>query len=205
MFDLSSDDLVAAPVLDCCAGGSDFAAESSGTVVAVDPAYAIDRDDLAERVLAGLSEGSRIIDAHADRFEWSWYGDPARRADLRTTAVHRFLADLREHPEHYVAGSLPHLPFADASFDLTLCSHMLFTWSNVLDAGWHRAALTEMIRVTRREVRVFPLVVQATGEPVPFLADLRSELSEAGYRSRVATVPYRFQRGADRMLVIEAR
>lgn len=202
MFDLRPDDLDAS-MLDCCAGGSSLAAESGGNVVAVDPAYAMGRDVLAEAVLAGLHDGGRMIDEHADRFEWGWYGDPAHRAELRMTAAQRFLADLREHPERYVAGSLPHLPLADASFDLTLCSHLLFTWSNKLDADWHQAALAEMVRVTRREVRVFPLVVQGTGQPVEFLDDLCAELDKAGYRSYVSTVPYRFQRGADQMLRID--
>lgn len=203
MFDLSSDDLAGA-VLDCCAGGSSLAAESGGSVVAVDPAYAMDREELADSVLTALREGDRIIEAHLDRFEWDWYGDPARRAEMRTSAAHSFLVDLRRYPERYVAGSLPHLPIADASFDLALCSHMLFTWSNEFDDEWHRAALAEMVRVSR-EVRIFPLVVQGTGEPVRYLDDLRADLEEAGHRTAVTTVPYRFQRGADQMLLIETR
>jgi len=59
--------------------------------------------------------------------------------------------------------------------------------------------------VARYEARVYPLVVQGTGQPVAFLDDLRAELRAAGYRSRIQRVPYRFQQNADRMLVIEAR
>jgi hypothetical protein len=73
----------------------------------------------------------------------------------------------------------------------------LFTWSDVFDVHWHRRALAELVRVTRREVRVFPLVVQGTGEPVPFLGQLKAELN-----ARIVTVPYSFQRGANEMLVI---
>jgi hypothetical protein len=40
MFDLTPEDLTGS-VLDCCAGGSSFAAETGGRVVAVDPAYAL--------------------------------------------------------------------------------------------------------------------------------------------------------------------
>jgi hypothetical protein len=212
MFDLTPGELATISVLDCCAGGSSFAAETNGTngsngsnarVLAVDPAYAVPRRALAARVRAGLTEGGRIIDAHADRFEWGWYGTPERRAQMRTTAARRFLTDLDDHPGRYLAAALPDLPFADGSFELVLCSHALFTWSDVLDAAWHRAALDELLRVTRREIRVYPLVVLGTGRQVDFLEPLRFHLHAAGHRSHLRPVAYRFQRGANKMLVIE--
>lgn len=52
------------------------------------------------------------------------------------------------------------------------------------------------------EVRVFPLVVQGTGDPVPFLGRLVDELRAGGYGVDLRRVPYEFQRGADRMLRI---
>lgn len=202
MFDLTPDDLTGS-VLDCCAGGSSFAAETDGRVVAVDPAYAVGREDLAVQLREALDEGDRIIDRNADRFEWGWYGNPARRAEMRRAAAEFFLADLTGRPERYVAGSLPHLPLASGGVDLALCSHLLFTWADRLDEHWHRRALAELVRVARREVRIFPVVVQGTGEPVPFLDTLRDELHALGRRTHLRDVPYRFQRGGDRMLLIE--
>jgi hypothetical protein len=202
MFGLAPDDLTGS-VLDCCAGGSSFAAETDGLVIAIDPAYALGRSDLAVRVLAGLDEGDRIIDRNADRFEWGWYGTPGRRADMRRAAAELFLADLHGRPERYVAGALPDLPLSSDSVDLVLCSHLLFTWSDRLGEDWHRQAIAELVRVARREVRIFPVVVQGTGEPVAFLDDLRAELHVLGHRSHLRDVPYRFQRGGDQMLLIE--
>jgi Methyltransferase domain len=108
-------------------------------------------------------------------------------------------------PGRYVAAALPRLPLASGRFDLVLCSHLLFTWSNQLDAGWHHRALAELARVARGEVRVYPTVVQGTGDPVPFLDDLRTRLHAAGYRTRLQPVPYRFQRDAHHTLVISSR
>jgi SAM-dependent methyltransferase len=200
MFDLT--DLTTTSVLDCCAGASSFTAETAARSVAVDPAYANTLDDLVDRVQEGLREVDRIVDGNAEHFEWGWYGDRSRRTRMRTAAARLFLDDIQAHPERYVAGALPHLPFADASFDLVLCSHLLFTWSDVFDVDWHRRALAELVRVVRHEVRVFPLVVQAIGSPVPFVEDLRAELHAAGHDTRIRTVPFSFQRGADQMLVI---
>ncbi|HWC80288.1 MAG TPA: methyltransferase domain-containing protein [Pseudonocardiaceae bacterium] len=201
MFDLTEAECVGRAVLDCCAGGASFVAECGA--VAVDPAYAEGAVALAEQVRAGLRDGGRMIDDHSESFDWSWYGRPERRAELRTAAALRFLHDLRLRPGRYVAGALPELPFADRSFDLVLCSHLLFSWSNVLDEKWHLAALRELVRVTRGQVRVFPLVVQGTGAAVPFLGTLRAALAADGLRTRLALVPYRFQRGAGEMLVVE--
>lgn len=203
MFDLAPDDLTGS-VLDCCAGGSSFAAETDGRIVAVDPAYAMGTEELAVRVRMALDEGDRMIDRNADRFEWGWYGSPASRADMRRAAAELFLADLKRRPERYVAGALPHLPLSSGSVDLVLCSHLLFTWADQLDEHWHRRALAELVRVARREVRIFPVVVQGTGEPVAFLDALRAELHAQGHPSRLREVPYRFQRGGDKMLQIEA-
>ncbi|GLZ09175.1 hypothetical protein Acsp03_66410 [Actinomadura sp. NBRC 104412] len=38
---------------------------------------------------------------------------------------------------------------ADASVDLVLCSHLLFTWAGVHVRDWHRTAILELCRVSR--------------------------------------------------------
>jgi hypothetical protein len=204
MFDLTAGELAAVSVLDCCAGGSSLTAETPGRAVAVDPAYALGFAGLADRIRAALADGDRMIDENSDRFEWSWYGAPQRRAALRTAAAETFLTDVVARPGRYLAGALPRLPLADDSVDLVLSSHLLFTWSNQLDAEWHRRALDDLVRVARREVRVYPLVVQGSGAPVPFLDTVRAELHAAGHRTELAPVPYRFQRGAEHMLLVHA-
>jgi hypothetical protein len=73
--------------------------------------------------------------------------------------MRRFLADfpsgLREG--RYRAQALPHLDFRDGAFDLTLCSHFLFTYSGQLTLDFHLASIEEMCRVAG-EARVFPLL-----------------------------------------------
>lgn len=202
-FALTPADSVRA-VLDCSAGASGFAAVANargGRVTAVDPAYALGRERLAEEARASLTTGRAIVGHHEDRFTWSWYGSRGRRDELRRDALDEFVADLQARPRAYVAGALPHLPFAGGAFDLALCSHLLFTWSDVFDEAWHEAALVELLRVAR-EVRVFPLVVQGTGDPVPFLPSVLDRLRDLGHRAEIVDVPYEFQRGAHRMLTV---
>lgn len=204
MFGLTDDDL-SGVVVDCAAGASSFTAqarERGQTALAVDPAYAAGLTDLAVAVRTSAGGGSAIIGEHPDRFIWDWYGTRERKDGLRAEAASRFLADVENHPTRYVAASLLQLPFRDHSADLLLCSHLLFTWSDQLDDVWHRQALTEMLRVCRQQIRIFPLVVQGTGEPVPFMGRLINEVDAPGLRIEMRPVPYEFQRGADTMLVI---
>lgn len=203
MFDLDEGAL-AGRILDCCAGASSFVSEvvdGSADAVAVDPTFAWRRSDLVDEVIAGHDSGNQIIADNDGRFLWDWYGSQERRDDIRRQAARTFLADIAERPHRYIAAQLPHLPFADGSFELVLCSHLLFTWSNVFGADYHEAAMLEMLRVSGGEVRVFPLVVQGTGDPVPFLPDLLRRLEAAGSHVDVREVPYEFQRGANMMLV----
>jgi hypothetical protein len=91
--------------------------------------------------------------------------------------------------------------FRDGRFDIVLSSHFLFTYADRLDLEFHRAALRELHRVARGEVRVFPLVDQS-GRPVPrLLSRLRATL---GIPQHIRRVGYEFQRGGNEMLVLGA-
>jgi SAM-dependent methyltransferase len=204
MFDLGDEEMTGR-ILDCSAGVSSFVAEAGErgwAAIAVDPAFSLGRGRLAELGRDDLDRGTAIADQYPDRFTWEWYGDPARRSTLRKAALARFLTDVACHPHRYVAAALPQLPFPDSSFDLAVCSHLLFTWADQLGREWHAAALHELARVAR-EVRIFPTVVQGPGEPVPFWDGLMADLARAGLRAEEREVPYEFQVGANRMLVVQ--
>ena len=189
-------------VLDCPGGGASFtaAARERGTeAFAVDPVYASPPRELVARLDTELARGSAWATANAERYVWDHYGDPAGHARLRAESAAVFARDLAARPGHHVAAALPHLPFADGAFDLVLSSHLLFTYADRLDAGFHVAALLEMARVGA-EVRVYPLVDQA-GRALPdLLAAVVAELRDASVQARVQDVPYEFQRGARSML-----
>src|SRR5438093_537560 len=84
-------------------------------------------------------------------------------------AMLMFLADFDDGKDQgrYVNAELPSLSFADASFDLALCSHFLFLYSDQLDESLHRASIEELCRVARA-VRIFPLVAFG-GRPSPYV------------------------------------
>jgi SAM-dependent methyltransferase len=195
-----------ARILDCAAGASDFVAQAArrgAAAVAADPGYRFG-DDIAERARDGKRSGNDMIASHRDRFTYAWYGAPETRTEMRLGAIDGFAEDYRAHPERYVAAELPELPFADAAFDLAVCSHLLFTWATDLDEHWHHDAILELCRVAT-EVRIFPLVLRETGDPVPFMESLLARLTHAGIAAERRTVAYEFQRGANQMLLAKSR
>ncbi len=202
-FAVTAADL-AGRVLDCSAGASAFAATANsrgGRVTAVDPAYKEDVAVLAACAVASSARGAQIVADNDDHFVWTWYRSRERRDQLRRDALSAFTADRRAHPETYVAAALPDLPFGEDAFDLALCSHLLFTWADVFDEEWHLEAVRELLRVAA-QVRVFPLVLQGTGDPVPFLPDVMKRLTEDGHHVDLVSVRYEFQRGATTMLIL---
>jgi len=206
MFALTEADL-AGSVLDCPGGGSSFTATATagGTDArAVDPVYAHPVDDLEAQLASELERGRAWMRRRAGAYRWEQHGDPETLTRRRTTSASAFVAHRRAEPGRYTAASLPHLPMADDSVDLVLCSHFLFTYADRLDAGFHLAALLEMARVARAQVRVYPLL-DVGGRPQEALLDaLLAELRRAGRTARTCAVDHEFQRGAGRMLVLDA-
>ena len=103
----------------------------------------------------------------------------------------------------YLDAGLPSLPFADGAFDLALCSHFLFLYSQQFDAGFHVQSLRELCRVAR-EVWVFPLLALGA-VPSPHLDIVTQALEADGCGMVIEQVLYEFQRGGNEMLRVTRR
>lgn len=97
--------------------------------------------------------------------------------ETRMRAMRRFLDDFPHgfKEGRYRTNGLPALSFDDDTFELSLCSRFLFTYSEQLSLNLHLAAIEEMCRVAS-EARVFPLL-NYDGEPSPHPRPLLNELS----------------------------
>ncbi len=207
MFALTEADL-AGSVLDCPGGAASFTATALARGIqatAVDPAYAggpAALQALGEHAATEAERGHAFLLAHPHRFVWTHFTDPADHLRQRTRAAADFAASLATDPPRYVPGALPRLPFPDHCFDLVLSSHLLFTYSDRLDQAFHLTALLEMARVSRGQVRIFPLLGHVDGKPYPHLEHLREALTSRGVSTQVRRVDYEFQRGGNEMLVL---
>jgi len=193
-------------ILDCPGGGAAFTATAcagGATAIAADPAFASPVADIAAHVAAEVERSTAWAQANAHRYRWDFYGDVDGHGRVRGEAARLFTADLHAHPERYVAASLPDLPFADDSFDLVLSSHLLFTYSDRLDRAFHRAALLELARVSRGQVRAFPLVSQIGRPETELVEQVMADLAAADVRASIRAVDYDFEPGAGSMLVLD--
>jgi len=115
--------------------------------------------------------------------------------------MNRFLDDypagLREGRYH--AAELPALPFRAGEFDLALCSHFLFTYSDSFTLEFHLDSIRELCRVAK-EARIFPLLPSFASEHSPHLSPVLAKLAAEGYDCEVCRVPYEFQKGGNEML-----
>jgi ubiquinone/menaquinone biosynthesis C-methylase UbiE len=68
---------------------------------------------------------------NADEFVWTSIGSVEQLGRVRMAAIKDFMDDYvaGRTEGRYVKAELPGLPFSDDSFDLALCSHLLFLYS----------------------------------------------------------------------------
>jgi len=205
MFALSPEDL-AGRLLGCGDGPASFnveAARRAGSVVSVDPIYAVSAEAINERIADTHDEVLQQLLQNREDFVWEAAKSPERLVQKRLATMRIFLEDFRraKNTSRYVAGTLPTLPFADGAFDLALCSHLLFLYSDQLGAPFHVESIREMLRVAR-EVRVDPLLT-LEGTPSPHVKAVRQFCRAQDHIVERVEVDYEFQRGADNMLVVQ--
>jgi len=112
---------------------------------------------------------------------------------LRMETMEAFLADYDagKREGRYVGAELPALAFPDGCFDLAVCSHFLFLYSEHLPEAFHRSSILELCRVAA-EVRIFPLIA-LHGSRSPHLPRIVDGLKST-CKISIETVPYEFRR-----------
>lgn len=204
MFALSADDL-AKSIVGIGDGPASFNAEmfaSGKTVISIDPLYVFGADEIEKRFHAVVDDIIAQVKATPDDWVWSDHRSPEHLRENRVDALRRFVADYDtgKTQGRYRVGELPRLDLSDRQFELALCSHFLFLYSDHLTYEFHRASVLEMLRVAT-EVRIFPLLTLMLKRS-PYVQPLVEELKSQGLAVNVETVGYELQRGGNQMLRI---
>jgi SAM-dependent methyltransferase len=192
-FLLNPQELIGKDVLDVAGGVSSFCAEANARSIRVtsfDPIYSLSPDEIAERSRSDLESVYRTI-GRVPTYRWSYYKTPARMREFRERAYSIFISDYKTHPDRYVAGELPRLPFADVSFDLTLVSYLLFAYQDRLTYEFHRDSVLQIMRVTRGEARIYPTVT-FEAQPSEYVPMLRSDLALEKFDLEVIKTDFEF-------------
>lgn len=205
MFALDHHDLHSR-ILGCADGPASFNAEltgAAGFVVSLDPIYEFSAEQIRQRVQVSAARITEYARQNKTEFKWSpQIPNPEALASHRLATMETFLEDFDGGRERgrYVAGELPNLPFENDEFDLAVCSHFLFLYSQQLSWEFHLTAIRNLARVSS-EVRIFPLV-DLRARPSRHVATLAEKLIEEGLQLSIEKVDYEFQRGGNQMLRI---
>lgn len=203
MFNLTADDL-RLKILDCAGGPASFNVEMTRqgyNVISCDPIYQFSVDEIAQRIQETYQTIIDGVKVTREYFVWQDIQSPEHLGQIRMAAMQQFLEDLPLGIQQgrYILGELPMLTFDTKQFDLALCSHFLFTYSDLLSQDFHLASIQELCRVAG-EVRIFPLLNNYSQEVSPLLPSVMKELAAQGYNLEIKQVSYEFQKGGNQML-----
>jgi methyltransferase family protein len=219
MFNLDGYSFKNLEILDCPSGASSFVAEVSAKyevkkAVGCDLMY----DDNNVPVLE--SRGKDDLEYMINRlsqvpefYSWEMYSNIEALRRSRAASLMEFISDYRSKEQlnnhsknykRYVKGILPNLPFSDKSFDLVLSSNFLFYYHNMFGYDFHHDSILEMLRVSSKEVRIFP--VQKPDAKIPEYFDTLMQSIKEHMKNKVSfrieKVKYEFRDGVNKMLVI---
>jgi hypothetical protein len=204
MFNLDDEDLNRT-ILGCADGPAGFNAEMhlrGRRVISCDPIYRFTKQQLNARIEHASVEIIEQTKKNMSNFVWSSIGSIEELCETRMSAMAQFLEDFDEGKEQgrYIDAELPILPFDDGAFDIALCSHFLFLYSDRLTLEFHRKSILQLCRVAN-DVRIFPLI-DLDLRPSPHVQPIASVLEKDGFTVSIERVPYEFQRGGNEMLRI---
>jgi len=202
MFGLSDSDF-SKKILGCGDGPASFNAgmyQRGKRMISIDPIYQFSRSQIRKRIDETYEEVVRQTSGNKDRFIWTTFSSVDELCRTRMEAMDEFLADyetgLREN--RYCFAELPHLPFENDVFELTLSAHFLFFYSDNLDEEFHVRSIDEMLRVSD-EVRIFP-IVDLNAETSRYLEQVYNHFSSKGVTITEEKVDYEFQKGGNVMV-----
>lgn len=173
-------------------------------VISIDPVYQFTAHELERRFEQVLEDVIAQVAQHPENWVWSYHKSVDHLRENRRQAFAKFVQDYEfgKNAGRYRVEQLPNLNFENDQFELALCSHLLFLYSDLLDEDFHLHSILEMLRIAR-EVRIFPLLdlQQNTSCHLPTIL---TSLDNRHIDYQIETVPYELQIGGNQMLRIRA-
>lgn len=204
MFNLTKKDLQT-KIVSCADGPAGFNSSMKKRgykVVSCDPIYKLSSRQIESLIDKTYDMVIEQLKHNKRSYVWKTFKTPENVGRVRMKTMRDFLRDYNRGKKEgrYVASRLPKMAFKDNHFDLAICSHFLFLYSEHLSLDFHIKSIMEMLRVAK-EVRVFPLL-GLHGKKSPYVRNVVTRLKKEGYKISLSKVNYEFQRGGNRMLIV---
>ena len=206
MFQLSKEDLQL-KILGCGDGPSSFNFEVTklgSNITSIDPIYQFSKDEIQQRIDETSFVVSEQLKQNQNDFVWKNIKSVDELIEIRITAMSDFIKDYKngKKEKRYIHQELPKLSFKNNSFDLVLSSHFLFLYSEHFDLQFHIDSILEMCRVSKNEVKIFPLL-DLKNQKSEYLEPILEELKRKGFEAKIIKTDYEFQKGANELLHIK--
>ncbi|OUL18378.1 SAM-dependent methyltransferase [Nostoc sp. RF31YmG] len=204
MFNLTDADLNK-KIIGIGDGPASFNAEMTSqgkSVISVDPLYQFSSDKILQRFNQVVDNIIDQVKATPNDWVWSYHKSPDDLRSNRVEVIQKFIADydVGRNNHRYEVGELPKLAYSNQAFDLALCSHFLFLYSDHFAYDFHLNSIEEMLRIAK-EIRIFPLITLML-EPSPYLDAIVKHYTAKGYNVEIEKVEYELQLGGNQMLRI---
>jgi hypothetical protein len=185
-------------------GPASFNAEMNAaglTIISIDPIYQFTGAEIKSRFDACVDTIIEQVRNTPNNWVWSYHKSPEDLRTNREKAISLFLEDYdRGKIEgRYLNAELPKLDFQDKQFQLALCSHFLFLYSEHLSFEFHLDSIRELCRIAE-EVRIFPLLTLAQARS-PYINEICSTLAKEGISSAIIQVSYELQKGGNQAII----
>lgn len=193
-------------ILDIASGVSSFCAEGNSigyNVTASDRIYCFSAEEIEEKCANDLEDTLKKLSEVKDLYKWTFFNGIEDLKIHREKAYKRFIEDYKQTAsKRYVNTVYPRSEFKDKEFTIALVSHFLFMYDEFLDYEFHKQVIKEIIRVTSKEIRIFP-IVNLKGEKSLFAEEIINDKDFKGSDIGIIKVDYEFVNGGDEMLVIK--
>lgn len=206
MFGLSFTGLKGAAILDMGGGVSSFTAEANElglNVKSCDRIYGFSAEELENKCKTDLQIMLEKLPPVKDNYLWNFYGDEKGLAVYREKAYKSFINDYKlGHENRYIKSELPFTVFTDKEFDITLVSHFMFLYDEHKDYNFHLDSIAELIRITKEEIRIFPIMNLRWKKSV-FVDRIINEAAFGKCGFEIKKVDFEFVKGGNEYLSIK--
>ncbi|WP_368489567.1 hypothetical protein [Clostridium sp. BJN0013] len=195
-------------ILDVASGVSSFCAEARTLgydVTASDRIYCFSAKKIKEKCAKDLEITMTKMEEIKDLYKWEYFKDIKHLKGHRKKAYKTFIQDFKQNSRvEYVTTEYPKSHFKDKQFNIALVSHFLFMYDEHLGYKFHKKVIEELVRITSKEIRVFP-IVNLKCEKSLFVNRLIEDKCFSKYEIETVKVNYEFVKGGNEMLVIKVQ
>ncbi len=193
-------------ILDVASGVSSFCAEANKKgycVTAADQIYNISLKMISQKSEQDLNMVMEQLSDVNDLFVWNYYKNISSLKKYRIKSCTAFLEDFKKyHTTRYVSVKFPETNFKRNQFDISLVSHFLFLYENILDYNFHKMTILELLRITSNQIRIFP-IVNLTGKKSRMVDTIMQDDDFKKIHISIKKVDFEFMKNGNEMLVIE--